>query len=189
MQEKEFDPSRKKLLKARKKGQVVRSTELASALLLLLFFILLRLIGPKLYSALKTLFSFQIMDGFSNERLLPTLWPVITIMLILFLCSYLFHFIQTGFLFSWPKRGKKKLRLFFPLLKLVGLLGIFTILYRIEPKERTATSIFSTLYRGGFFFALYLVILGIFDYFYQKWIFMSQMRMTRQEKQEETRED
>ena len=194
MEEKEFAPSKKKLKKARKEGKVARSTELALGLLMLLFFLLLYLVGPTLYRCLKQLFSFQIM---SQENPLEALWPILppllTIMLALFLFAYLVHVMQIGFLWSWPKRGKKNFRIVMPVLKLVGLLGIFTILYKTLHLphclncEQLLECWANNLFFGGLALSLYLVVLGIFDLIYQKWRFLKQMRMTRSEKKEEER--
>ncbi|MFN0065383.1 MAG: EscU/YscU/HrcU family type III secretion system export apparatus switch protein [Chlamydiales bacterium] len=40
-----------------------------------------------------------------------------------------------------------------------------------------------------FAFSFALLVLGICDYFYQRWLFLQEMRMTAEEKNEERRED
>ena len=194
MEEKEFAPSKKKLKKAREEGRVARSSELALGLLMLLFFLLLRLVGPTLYRRLKELFSFQLLGKNDPlEAVFPIFMPLIVIMLSIFIFAYLVHVMQIGFIWAWPKRGKKNFHFFLPIIKLVGLLLIFWIFYKSLDVSKYQTIEEKVVYFSQKFFlvaftlSLFLVLLGILDFIYQKWRFMREMRMTRAEKKEEER--
>jgi len=195
MEEKEFEPSRKKLKKARGEGRVVHSSELALGILLLAFFFLFYLIGPTLYRRFEELFSFKIMSSFSPvEALLPILTPLILFMTTLFVIAYAAHFLQIGFLWAWPKKGKKNFRFFQPLLKLIGLFLIFYFFFKttLPPRSTTVRQLLvfwaKSLHHLGLFLALYLLGIGIFDYFYQRWRFFQEMRMTKAEKRDEEKD-
>ncbi len=195
MEEKEFEPTRKKLKQARSDGRVVYSSELALGIIMLAFFSLFYLIGPSIYSRFEELFSFKMMSFYSPiGAISPILKPLILYMITLFMIAYAAHFLQIGFLWAWPKKSKKIFRFFLPLLKLIGLLTIFYFFFKttIPPFSANVRQLLvfwaKSLHHLGLFLALYLLCIGIFDYLYQRWRFLQEMRMTKAEKKDEKKD-
>lgn len=186
MEDKEFEASKKKLKQARKEGKVVHSQELALGLLFLCFFSLLWLVGPSIITRIKLLMSFQHLNSQDPLHALfhavSTLkGPLFLFLIAMFLAAYFVHAAQIGLLFSRPKKHKTKIRPLFPLVK---LLIISLILYLFLKKPSSISFIFFLLS-----IVISLLILGIIDYFYQRYLFFKEMRMSRAEKKEEQRED
>ncbi|MCH9609431.1 MAG: Yop proteins translocation protein U [Chlamydiales bacterium] len=197
MEEKPFAPSKKKLKKARLRGDVPRSKLLASSLFFLGALILLRLLSPSFYRAFLSLLQF---DG--KISLWPVLIPLLIFFAGVFALGIFTHLVQTGFLLSWkslkptwPKRAPIEWTLLF--VPMILCLSGFFMLAWTRPKgswvEMDSLSQFKFVlqrcYVASLITSLALLLLGIFDWFYSKRRFMKRMGMTHFEKQEENKEN
>lgn len=202
-------PTKGKLKKARAKGQVAKSSFLAGALVFAA--------GVVLIGVLSTLFAARFREsmraGFLNLKepsveeafkivSLPLIFPLLIVLLSLFVVAVGAHFFQTGWVWSTeqiqPKWRKKKTqrRWVLPLLQFVIILGVgyLAIRAKFDPRllfSSTATQS-SYLFKKMFFLAIeisvLLLLLGLGDFIYQKWRYYKQMHMTPEEKKEEQRE-
>jgi flagellar biosynthetic protein FlhB len=224
-QEKTEEPTSKRREEARKKGQVAKSMEINSTLILLTGLVTLTIFGGTMFSRIvavdKFIFS-QIgqieltQDAlpaylFSGAKvLLSILWPV---MLPIILVGIIANLLQFGFVFSFyplkpkfeklnPLQGLKKLfskRSLMELIKnilkivIIGWIGYLVIASLAEDMvplmDQNPWAIFFWVCRSvakiGFFTVLFIAILSIWDFIYQRWEHHSQMKMTKQEVKDE----
>jgi len=205
MHEKTEKPSSHRLKKARQKGEIAQSTELATAVILM--GVLLLLWGSSSLFGLR--FREVFIAGFgqlATESVEGAFWnvfsPILKPVLLIFLGAVFLaiagHFFQTGWIWKWRKKGKKaKPRLVYSLLK-IGSIGLIAYLFMraqkpdlgfiFAPSEKKFVFLLERAFALLFFICLALLILGICDFFYQKWKFYKQMYMTQQEKRDELRE-
>ncbi len=201
MSEKTERPSARKLKKAREEGNVPQSSELASALIFLGALSLLWAFGPKLGKGLKALFVtlFSTLNDPQIENLgPPILSPLLFILGGVFVIAILAHLLQTGWIWSWPKSSKGKGESRWVILPLkvavIAFIGYFelNISQNAQMLLESAAGKVDFLLKTLFFLlvkiGIALLVLGILDYFYQKWKYDKQMHMTKQELKEEQRE-
>lgn len=229
--EKTEKPTPKKRKDAREKGQVVKSRELNSALLIFLCFLILGITGNNIYKTLST-FSTDIL---SNEvvtrniftihelqiffmKVFSTLFKAIAPILITsFMVGLIVNYLQVGFLFSKdaikiklnrinPIEGFKRILSLKSLVELIkSLLKIFLVGYISFSyiKKEVIINIFklydmslnniikfiwSIIYSLVIRISLILIIIGALDYLYQKWDFERNLKMTKQEIKEESKQ-
>jgi flagellar biosynthesis protein FlhB len=205
MEEKTEKPTKRKLKQAKERGEVAKSTELASTLLLLGALLLFWGFSTILERRFKALFisTYDFLNRSDPVESLYQafsflLYPTGFILVVLFLIALLAHFFQTGWIWSWPKSHKREpFRWFFLLLKLIAIasLGYFELkreklaphLFFVPLSEKVAY-VFKKIFFLLLKIDLALLFLGICDFFYQKWRYHQQMRMTHQELKEEKRE-
>ncbi len=189
MEEKPFDPSKKKLKKARKEGRVPKSDLLTTALFFLAALLLLRWMMPMLFERLCEMMR----QGLSTSEISyaifqPLIWPLVGFGLACMLFSIGANVVQTGWLFSWKRaKARSKPTVLMPFLKIVVIALIsWGGFAAIKPSLKIEPRIY-------FYFALTLalglLVLGLIDWFYQKWRFIREMRMSAQEKEEELKEE
>lgn len=202
MSEKTEKPTRYKLKKAKEKGEVAKSAELASAILLTGALLFLWGLASLFDRRLKEVFCFSLQYSDLNdafwEVFSPVLLPMILIFLGLMSLAVASHLFQSGWIWKFKKKKKGGQRIFlFPLLKLVaaGIVGYGAIRFEhpsLQLLFSTAEEKEEILFKKIFFVLLVLcalfLVLGIFDFFYQKWRFYKQMHMTPQELREEKKE-
>jgi flagellar biosynthetic protein FlhB len=224
-QEKTEEPTSKRREEARKKGQVAKSMEINSTLILLTGLVTLTIFGGSMFSRIvavdKFIFSqvgqIQLTQDalpaylFAGIKvLLSILWPV---MLPIVLVGIISNLLQFGFVFSFhpmkpkleklnPLQGLKKLfskRSLMELIKnimkivIIGWIGYLVIASLAEEMvplmDQNPWAIFFWVCRGvakiGFFTVLFIAILSIWDFIYQRWEHHSQMKMTKQEVKDE----
>lgn len=199
MEEKEFPPTIKRRQEAKKKGEVAKSEELSSSLFLLVVLGIIGFSGDKILSALglcmKNCFgAFQRTDEeplqLIRELVQPLVYPIAITLAGLFIAAIAFHFLQTGWIFSFPqgkrKRGAEPYRLFLACLK-IALIGAIT--YLSIKNFRSTREIAPTLFFFALKVAIGLLVISIGDFFYQKWRFEKSLYMTHAELKEEMRED
>lgn len=184
--ERSEEPTRKKLLEARKKGQAPFSQELVNGSLLITFFSILLVFSKPLLNAFESLFSLQ-------SSIKALIIPLLAIFLILSAVSFFAHLLQKGWLFTFKKGKKIKERPFFynfilltiKILLLVFLTCIFMrkSLFFLQPKE-----ILNELLRFGLALSLSFLLLGILDYVFGIYFWKKAMKMTKEELKEEKRE-
>ena len=199
MQEKTEKPSQRKLRKAKQKGNVPKSSELASAMVLCSALLLLWALAPTFESRLKYMLaeSFKAPELRVCSQLKPLLYPLLLFMGSLFIIALGANLVQTGFIWCWPQGKAKGERRWFVLLArvtLIALIGYFdlarigtiekVLLY--SPSEKTRF-IFEHVFFLLLKISLVLLLLGIADYIYQRWKYSKEMRMTKQEAKEEKR--
>lgn len=197
MEEKPFPPSKKKLQKARKKGEVPKSRLLASALFFLGVLLLLRLSAPYFYSAFVDLMQFKETLSFKPLIIILVIFWVGVILIGAFV-----HLIQTGWLLTWsslkPKWNIKmnvEWNLFLVAIDIAIILALFLALIRPDMSwvDRDAASKLKLVLEKSFsvslIISLSLVFLGLLDWRYTKWHFMKKMGMSAAEKAEEEREN
>jgi flagellar biosynthesis protein FlhB len=193
MPEKTEKPSQRKLKKAREEGKVVKSSELSASLLLLSGLALLWFFGKSLKTGLVNIFKevFGNLHTLELDEVAGKIFPWIAVPLLwimggLVLIALLTHFVQTGWVWKRPRKHQKgKSHILMTSLKMIviGLIGYLS-LQNLSPSLG-----FSHLFEHIFFMllklALVLLLIGVGDWFYQKWQYEKQMRMTRQEVKEE----
>jgi len=226
--EKTEKPTDKRIRDARKKGQVWKSQDLTSALLLVTAVLVFWLASSYMGSSLVTMMQKGIknagaFDGsFSNERAIQILtnaaidlgWILAPLFLFLFVGAFVFNYIQVRSVFSFetvkpdfnklnPVEGFKqkflKPRQYIELTKTI-LKSFFTfvvvlwvlyaeipnlVLLATQPLENTVAFTFWLVLRIGFYVAALFLGLAIGDVFLQRYLFMNQMKMTKQEVKQE----
>ncbi|NGX60918.1 MAG: Yop proteins translocation protein U [Chlamydiae bacterium] len=201
-QEKQHAPTKRKLQKARLRGEVPKSTELISALLILTGVCTLWAFHNLFFTAFQKVFHLTFhefssphLPGVFTRIFSPLIWPTLLFFAITTLLSIGGHLLQTGFIWTRKKqKGKRQRRILFPLLQALILFTIGYIFIKKwlkKPPEGSLSidTLFRELLHLGLALGLAFLILGIFDYFYQKWRFNQSMRMTTQELKEELREN
>ena len=196
MQEKPFEPTKRKLRKAKERGQVAKSAELISAVMLaggwLLVWGLSTLLGNRFQVTMKTAFSNLSEPSLSlamQKAFSPLLAPTLIILFGISVIAFAIHWAQAGWIWTWKKHkgkgsGHSLYRFFFALLK-VGVVGGIALLYfwSLKPKDlvKEAFSLSGLV-------IVALLFLGVIDFIYQKWRFHQEMRMTKEELKEEQKE-
>ena len=205
MQEKNEKPSQRKLRKAKEKGNVAKSSELASACILLAGVLLLWSFSTFFEQRFQNLFVDSYHLRATSDPLLclknaftPLAYLTLALMLCIFIVAFFSHFFQTGWIWSWKKNSKKEgfRWIYFPL-KLGLLAGIsYLMLSKKNVPDQlffdSSTKIISFILRKIFLLlsalSLGLLFLGICDFVYQKWKHYKKMHMTPQEVKEEKKE-
>lgn len=153
-------------------------------------------------------------DSFA-EAMLGVVTIVAPVMIVAFIVSYLASFIQIGWLFTLkpiqprigklnPQKGIKRIvepknafKTLISVLKLAAAVGLTALLMsnRVErlaalptlPMTAVAWMVCVTIFEVAALLAVFLLILGIADWFYQKWQYRRDQRMTKQEVKDERR--
>lgn len=192
-QERTEEATPKRLKEAKKEGNVPFSDDLFKASFLLSALLLLWALSSLLTTRLERLFSFHLLHSTDplhalKEALLLFAIPLAIIMTILFLLQFALSFLQRGFLFvtekqkkTPSKRGKTIQALFF-LLKGGVMIAIALLFLRYSTFHLT------TLFFFALFTLLALLVLGVFDFLYQRIAWRKSLMMTKQEVQEEQKE-
>jgi len=226
--EKVLPPSPRKLQKAREKGNVARSGDLNSGILLLAACLGLYALGPFIFGQLIRLTQYYFADAATislepgdmqsllAQVLLFAAPVVLPLMLILMLAGILINVTQIGFLFSAqalqpkferldPIRGFKRfvsLRSLVELVKSLTKLGVIGfIAYSTLQSRRTdilelmhsspwagGIVVWSVLFAVWWRVALAMIVIGLFDFAFQRWQYLQDQRMTRQEVQDELKQ-
>jgi flagellar biosynthetic protein FlhB len=221
-------PTKRRLEKAREKGQVARSKEVPSAAVLCGGLLVLLYFGQTVLNALQFEMKHQLnlrlpseisiayVSGYFNSMALRTAWFLMPILLAVMVFSISANVLQGGLAFSTESLGLKfeKLnpknglsRIFskngiVELLKSLLLISVVSLIsYQIISKHIalypklvlmdvqkllhwTSTISFEIFIRV----AVFLIILAIADYYFQKYRFTEQLKMSKQEIQEEFKE-
>ncbi len=197
MEEKPFPPSKKKLQKARKKGEIPKSKLLASSLFFLGALLLLRLCAPYFYLAFVELMQFK-------EKL--CFKPIVTLLIIFWIAVVIIgvfvNLIQSGWLLTWsslkPRWNAKinlEWNLFFVAIDIAIILALFFLLIRPEMSWITMNPILKLkfvcekCFTIALIISLSLVLVGLIHWRYSKMLFMKKMGMNAAEKAEEEREN
>lgn len=200
-------PSAHTLKKARERGEVAQSSELTTAILLagglLMLWGLNILFNERLEkSLLGVVASLSHPNPLKAIQLVfrPLIVPVgLFLMGSVVLCVVAPWMQSGGILFKKRVRGKKKSvpRVFYMLLKIgvMALIG-FLFIWRQKPMSQLVfASSFEkvrVIFHEGFYLALALVlallVLGLGDFFYQKWRWYKQLHMTKQQAKDEQKE-
>lgn len=224
-------PSAKRLTEARNRGQVLKSQELQSALVMLAAALLLQTLGGGLLTHLRQLFTATLtglprvtalvsggwLADWAQARLLPLGLEVILLVLGVAAAGLLVSFAQTGVHWAGERpafdlnrldpvagfqrvfSGQGLIELLRAFLKLavIGLVayqylaGETGALLQLSQTDLPAAAgqwaalAFGLLWRVA---GAYLV-LGVLDYFYQRWQYLRGLRMTRQEVKEEFKQN
>lgn len=180
--------SQQKLRRAKQKGQVAKSPFLASALVyvggLLLIKVLFGGVFQKSFSAMFALLANSELEGAFGAVARPVVVPVVLALVGIWCVAIGAHLFQSGWMWApeqitpkWRKK-QRKIRLVLPLLQLVVIGGVGCVAIRTYEKN---------LFIVALVIGALLLLLGIGDYFYQRWRFAQAMRMTPQEKKDEKR--
>lgn len=193
MEEKDFQPTARKRRKAREKGQVAKSQEIASVVLvgggILLLWGSAKLLDGRLKQVMTHIFSS--FDVGLREAFTPMLFPVGMILVALLLVAVASHMLQVGWIWVWKKkkRGGKKHRFYrfgLALLKVAMIGGIGALyLSTLHPKQHALGYMVLGL---SFSVLAGLLFVSILDYFMQRWFLEQELKMTKQERKEEKRE-
>lgn len=229
--EKTEQPTEKRLRDARKKGQISKSQDLTSALMLITAVCILWLSGGMMAavlmrmmkSGLETAGSFR--GALTQDRALQVIYQGAQDMAIalapwfifLFIGAILFNYIQVGSLFAVeglkpdlnklnPAEGFKqkflKPRQYIELAKtLLKSIITFTVVAAVlyseipnialllsQPAENVVAYCFALILRIGFYVGIMFVGLAVGDFFLQRFLFMNQMKMSKQEVKQEYKE-
>ncbi|MDQ2746019.1 MAG: flagellar biosynthesis protein FlhB [Acidobacteriota bacterium] len=229
--EKTEQPTEKRLRDARKKGQVAKSQDLTSALMLLTAVIIFWLGGTMMAATLlrtmkngiETAASFK--GVLTQERAMELLTQGAVDMgtalapwfIFMFLGAILYNYIQVGSMFAVeglkpelnklnPAEGfsqkflkpKQYVELGKTLLKsLITFTVVATVLYAeipniamllSQPAESVVSYLFALILKIGFYVGLMFVGLAVGDYFLQRFLFLNQMKMSKQEVKQEYKE-
>ncbi|MBU0630551.1 MAG: flagellar biosynthesis protein FlhB [Candidatus Margulisbacteria bacterium] len=220
------EPTPHRLREAREKGQVAKSREVTTAVLLLLSYYVLRWLGEFMFKNLAevTQAILQLIPeakefnmGFAGYVLLLGLRAVLFVLGpifgITFIGSFLAEAAQTGFVFSGealtpkleklnPLEGFKKMfgmqgivELIKSILKIVVVFYIAWsamkddfpyIIVLMETHPWQALTLGGTIaYRIAIRVGMFYIIIALFDYFYRRWEYMRNLKMTKQEIKEE----
>lgn len=223
--EKTEDPTPKRLEEARKKGQVARSTEINSVLVLLAVFAGLKIFGPYLYQEFSSFMRFWFVNMAKQEITIELTYQLflaltiifakltLPIMLTALTVGLIANFLQVGFLFSTealtlnlnvlnPISGFQRIfskRAIAELLKSmvkIGIVGYVAYKYILDQIPLFPTlmgyDLKQTLSRTGDMtfvlamkIALILGIMAFFDFIYQRWDYMQNLKMSKQEIKDE----
>lgn len=229
--EKTERPTEKRLRDARRKGQVARSQDFTSSLLLIAAVLVFWLAGKWMTGSLTTMMRGQVQQAatFKGEidkayalaalfagvkAMAATLLPLFIVLLI---CALVISYLQVGPVFSFepvrpninklnPGEGLKqkffKARPYIELLKtllkiVVAVVVVGTVLWGArrdvvqlthQPPPRVASFTLSLIFEIGLKVGLAFLALGIADYFLQRFLFLKEMKMTKQEVREEYKE-
>lgn len=229
--EKTEQPTEKRLRDARQKGQIAKSQDLTSALMLLMAVCIFWLGGTMMVavlmrmmkSGLETAGSFE--GVLTKDRAMETLThgaadlgiALAPWFIFMFIGAILFNYIQVGSLFAVeglkpelnklnPAEGfkqkflkpKQYIELGKTLLKsLITFAVVATILYGeisnlalllSQPAGNVITYLFALILKIGFYVGIMFVALAVGDYFLQRFLFLNQMKMSKQEVKQEYKE-
>lgn len=227
-QEKTEEATPRKKRKAREEGQVAKSSEIASVLVLLLGISVLYLIGSYSYDKIEKvihgLVTFEQIPAFTTEFCLSLLKLITTYYLIIvmpimgavFIAAFVSNYAQVGLNFSakaiTPKISKFdiikgfarlfSLRSFVELFKsvtkliIIGTVSYFAVRGEMDQLlklyDADIAYIFLYTFKGIFKIFLWaliiMVLIAAMDYAYQKWQHEKDLRMTKQEVKEESKE-
>lgn len=224
--EKTEEPTGHKLSKAREKGQVAKSMEITSALILLVAGGTLSLLGPFLWQRLVGVYTYYVWRIAEFDLTTADLWPwfytamrevliiILPLALVIMVTGVALNVFQLGgFIVNTesiqfklsninPVNGLKemfKVRSLVDLVKntlklaLIGYLcysviqshmGEFAVMLNMEPAQMALLTLKVTM-EMYFVVVFALIILAALDYAYQKWQFLQDMRMTKQEVKDE----
>ena len=226
--EKVLPPSPRKLLQARERGNVARSTDLNAGFLLLTAGFGLYVFGPASIHQLVKLTRYYFAEAFTISvtpadmqpmlaQALLFILPVIgPFMALLLAAGILINVTQFGFLFSAqalqpkferinPIRGFKRfvsLRSLVELVKSLAKLGVIgyiaysTVRGRIpellnlmhSSPSAAGIGVWDVLFALWWRVGLAMIVIGLFDFAFQRWQFNQDQRMTRQEAQDELKQ-
>lgn len=223
--EKTEEASGRKLQKARDQGQVAKSMEVASVVVLLTGVLALYFLAPYLYdkslSLLDDCLRFEAVPQLSDTVVIHLLfrysellfYMLFPILLAVFVAAFVSNISQVGFHVAWaalefkfskinPISGLMRQFSLNSIMELVKsvlkLVIIFSVAYLVVKKELVNILLlhdhsvsFILLYILKISFSislrvlLVMALLAILDYVYQKWKFMEDQKMTKEEKKEE----
>ncbi|MFA6431063.1 MAG: flagellar biosynthesis protein FlhB [Candidatus Margulisiibacteriota bacterium] len=224
--DKSEEPTPHRLREAREKGQIAKSKEVTTAVLLLFTYAMFRYLGEYIWSNLAdtTQILFQLIPqakefdiAFAGYILLIALrgmaFVLLPIFISIFIVSFITESMQTGFVFAAdplspkgerinPIEGFKRMFSMQGLVELVkSMLKIFIVFYiawyavkdelpkivgliESEPWDGLLIGgniVYTIAMRVGIFY----IIIAILDYFYKRWEYMRNLKMTKQEIKEE----
>lgn len=211
MKERTERPTKQKLKKARKKGEVAKSPFFAGAIVFVGGFLLLwgtgSILGSRfaesMRAGLKETGLKEIeLEGSFHRVIGPLIFPVSLFLFGIFVIALASHLAQTGWVWSveriQPKWRKKRTirRFFLPILQfgVIAAAGYLAIRAKLDPNFLFAPSkiqgefLFKKIMILSIWVGGLLLFLGLCDFFYQKWRYYKMMHMTREEKKEELRE-
>ena len=226
--EKVLPPSPRKLQRAREKGNVARSGDLNSGVLLLAAGLGLYVFGPLAFAQLIALTQYYFADAATipvepgdmqpllAQVLLFAAPVVVPLMLFLMAAGILINVTQIGFIFTGqamqpklerldPIRGFKRfvsLRSLVELTKSLAKLGVIGYIAYSTMRGRSSDILglmHSSPWAGGIAVwnvvlavwwrvALAMIFIGLLDFAFQRWQYLQDQRMTRQEAQDELKQ-
>jgi flagellar biosynthetic protein FlhB len=226
--EKTEAPTAKRKSETRQKGQVAKSVDFSSSVIILVAFFSLKFIGPVIYDELtglmKNIFTqFPTADFTVNtfqlmfmEYGLVFLKAALPIMVVILVVSLLINFLQVGFLFTLqplmpdfsrmdPITGLGRMfsvRSLVELIKSIIKISVVTFfIYRFSVNQvgnipklmqadlyDTMQTVSSMILDLAFQIITVLLVLSMFDYYYQWWKTNNDMKMDKQEVKEEMKQ-
>ncbi|MCC5832748.1 MAG: EscU/YscU/HrcU family type III secretion system export apparatus switch protein [Chlamydiales bacterium] len=206
VEERTEKPTKRKLKKAREKGEVAKSSFFAGAIVftggILLIWGSGSYFAGRFAASMKAGLQKSELDGAFQKVAGPLLLPVGLFLLAIFAVAIIAHLVQTGWIWSTeslrPKWRRKKgeRRFLLPLMQAVAIggIGYLSIRAKLDPNllftaaESQGAFLFKKIIFLSALIGASLLIMGLFDFFYQKQRYYKQMQMTPQEKKEELRE-
>lgn len=220
------EPTQRRKEEARKKGQVAKSAELSSIIVLLTLFFILNILGGWFYSLLSSYMKNNLGPAALTKELSETnvgniLFQHIAFFFQIFLplglgamaVALAVNFIQVGFLFTAetlkpkfnrinPINGFRRVFSTQGLVELVkSALKLVIVTYFVYSTLKgrimalfdtvkqspldVAKVIWSIIYQVAVKICIFLLILAVFDYIYQRWQLKKSLRMTKKEVQDE----
>jgi flagellar biosynthetic protein FlhB len=220
-------PTPRRRQEARQRGQVARSTDLSSAVLLVGAMLCLRWLGPRMFAALYEAMRahLTVADPSSAARIevaplvlsigMTVLFAAGPVMIGVMVLGAISNFVQVGFLFTTeplelnlgkvsPLAGVSRIlssrtlvQLAMNLVKL-ALVGVVAyaavkgrmnqIIVAMDVGGWRQVALLSTMvYQIGLELAITLLVIGLFDYAWQRWRHEKDLRMTKEEVKEELR--
>lgn len=229
--EKTEQPTEKRLRDARKKGQVSKSQDLTSALMLISAVLVFWLSGTitasvllkSMQAGIETAGSFTgtLTRERAGELLLAAVWDMsyalAPLFVFLFVGGIVFNYVQVGSLFAFeglkpdvkklnPAEGFKQkflkaksyVELGKTLLKAIITFVVVgwvlwaeipnVIMLAGQPVETIIAYTFSLILRIGFYVGTLFLALAVGDFFLQRYLFLNQMKMSKQEVKQEYKE-
>ncbi|KAF0133331.1 MAG: flagellar biosynthetic protein FlhB [Candidatus Saganbacteria bacterium] len=225
--ERSEEPTPHRLREAREKGQVAKSKEITTAILLLLTYYLFRYTGEFMWKELVGMCTtlFDLIPSFANEFSLSIVgyaflvsargfaFAVGPIFAVGFFAALIAEAIQTGFVFSFdplspkieklnPMEGFKKIfsmqGLVETIKSIVKILIVFYITWMAIKEDLPFLVMLinsqpwdalvlggSIAYKVAMRVGLFYIAIAILDYFYRRFEYMKNLRMTKQEIKEE----
>lgn len=226
--EKVLPPSPKKLQQARERGNIARSADLNSGVLLLAAALGLSVLGPLAFEQLLMVMRYYFADAgvisitvgamqpMVAQALLFAIPVVLPFMLLLMAVGVLTNISQFGFVFSAqalqprlnrldPIKGFQRfvsvrslVELVKSLLKLtlIAYISYSTVRGRIpdllnlihSSPSGAAVGVWAVLFAVWWRIGLAMILIGLFDFAFQRWQYLRDLRMTRQEAQDELKQ-
>lgn len=205
-EERNEQPSQKKIKKAKEKGFVAKSPFFASSTIFLLSILFINFTKNFFFNALSQSIKESFKYHYNLENVFklvckPIIFPLLFTLLTIWIVAFFAHLIQTGLVFFPNLLLRKKqggeIKVFSPIIKILALITIgyfiFTNMFGhfevYSSPKKELFFLYHELFHLIVIIAIVFFLLGLADFFYQKWRHYKKMHMTKAEKKQELKDN